>query len=229
MLRRTHCGLFAAVLLVAAQPAATLGWPSLQAGTTTLAGASDPQPAITAYVLRDVRVSAVVLRDAEIIATELFAGIGVAVRWRDWDSPTPVKITALSLEVRVEFDLPADFKPSEGALGCLHYRQPNTVMYVFYRRVERVYHPGATRVVLGYTIAHEMAHHLQGVTRHSTHGILKPFWTTEDFKAMILGKLRFAPEDVDLIRRHLAELASRSPTAKPAGSAPGKRRSQHPV
>jgi hypothetical protein len=73
---------------------------------------------------------------------------------------------------------------------------------VFYDRVQQS-DPNLVTHVLAYTFVHEITHILEGITRHSKHGIMKAHWDTEDRFQIVLGYLDFAPEDFDLIYRGL--------------------------
>lgn len=54
--------------------------------------------------------------------------------------------------------------------------------------------------LLSHVVAHEIAHVLQGVSRHSESGILKARWDREDFFLMQQSRLTFTSLDVGLIR-----------------------------
>jgi hypothetical protein len=54
--------------------------------------------------------------------------------------------------------------------------------------------------LLGYVLAHETAHVLEGAGPHSDEGLMKARWNSRDFERMFLGQLQFAPEDVQRIR-----------------------------
>jgi hypothetical protein len=54
---------------------------------------------------------------------------------------------------------------------------------------------------LSYVLVHEITHILQGISRHSEMGIMKARWTRSDQYPISMGTMRFAPEDVELIRR----------------------------
>jgi len=56
-------------------------------------------------------------------------------------------------------------------------------------------------VGIGYVLAHELAHVMQGVGRHSESGILKAQWSSDDFEEMIFHKLAFTNFDVELIHQ----------------------------
>jgi hypothetical protein len=54
--------------------------------------------------------------------------------------------------------------------------------------------------LMGHVLAHEIAHVLEGVDRHSDEGIMKAHWTNRDYEQMHPHPMQFAPEDVGLIR-----------------------------
>ena len=71
-------------------------------------------------------------------------------------------------------------------------------------------HPSLAGVGVGYVLAHELAHAMQGEARHSESGIMKAHWDTPDFQEMFFQKLAFTAEDVDLIHQGLAARPSRA-------------------
>lgn len=94
----------------------------------------------------------------------------------------------------------------QGAASALAYSTPYgnsaTAIRVFQDRVLL----GKTRrqavSVLAHVMAHEITHVLQGIDRHSDEGVMKAFWSAEDYQKMYSGQLRFAEHDVQLL--HLA-------------------------
>jgi|SRR5215469_9612238 len=89
---------------------------------------------------------------------------------------------------------------------------------VFYDRLQRAY-SGSVATLLAYVIAHEMAHILQSISRHSEKGILKAQWDQEDYKRMKLRLLAFTEIDLQLIRQGIAgnkDLHARAQIAKSA-------------
>jgi hypothetical protein len=102
---------------------------------------------------------------------------------------------------------PADF--SEVALATARpYAESGVRIVIFYDRVVPLlrwkHAPQAT--ILGYVLAHEIAHVLQGIARHSTTGIMRVRWTENDFMQMGLGVFSFTNEDIQLMQRHLTTL-----------------------
>ena len=55
---------------------------------------------------------------------------------------------------------------------------------------------------------HEVAHALQRVERHSEAGIMRAYWTVNDYARMSVRPLPFAQKDVDLIRQRMAARAN---------------------
>ena len=63
---------------------------------------------------------------------------------------------------------------------------------------------GLAAVAPGYVLAHELAHVMQGVARHSESGILKARWSGDDWNEMMIHKLAFTDSDVEMIHQGLA-------------------------
>ncbi len=157
------------------------------------------------------------LRDGQDAAGNIFAGIHVRLtwvqlRWTDQMQPASNAVAdcvgeAATHNIAVEIvpHAPASFSNVALAMA-LPYADSGVRIVVFYDRVEPLlggrHAPQAT--VLGYVLAHEIAHVLQGIARHSETGIMRARWTDNDLKQMGLKELTFTPEDVQLIRRRLA-------------------------
>jgi hypothetical protein len=60
--------------------------------------------------------------------------------------------------------------------------------------------PRLAGILLGHVLAHEIAHVLQGVARHSADGVMKARWSKEDLEIMQLRPLQFEAFDIDLIQ-----------------------------
>lgn len=82
-----------------------------------------------------------------------------------------------------------------------------TLIVVFYDRLLTSLTRSRVPSVLGYVLAHEIAHVLEGISRHSLSGIMKPAWSARDYLEMQWNTLRFTEDDVYLIRRGLEERA----------------------
>jgi hypothetical protein len=64
-------------------------------------------------------------------------------------------------------------------------------------------------------MAHEIAHVLEGVSRHSEEGIMKGYWQQRDYRQMKSGTLPFDPTDVELILAALYKRAAQPAQAEP--------------
>ena len=72
---------------------------------------------------------------------------------------------------------------------------------------------GAPRL-LAYVLAHEIAHVLQAVDRHSETGVMKASWDKGDYFSMGRGRLKFTPSDIGLIRLVLDTRKTQSAASK---------------
>ena len=72
--------------------------------------------------------------------------------------------------------------------------------------------------LLAHAMAHEIAHLLQGINRHSESGILKGHWSGTDCARMAYFPLMFTPEDAILIHRGLEERRARMISSRPGGA-----------
>jgi hypothetical protein len=151
------------------------------------------------------------LRDSQEAATVIFARIRVQLTWKGEKQPASKVVAGCvgeaatdDLAVEIVHRAPASF--SNLALAeAMPYADSGTRIVVFYDRVEPLLqgHHAPQATVLGYVLAHEIAHVLQGIARHSETGIMRANWTDGDFRLMGTRLLTFTPEDVQLIRRRL--------------------------
>jgi hypothetical protein len=135
------------------------------------------------------------------IVSSIFASIGVRIRWQEGERSTG------SFEIRIIERAPGFASP--GAMAST--RLADGTITIFEDRVRqqlRRAHPAAARLGLAYILAHELAHAMQGLGRHSESGILKANWTTDDFTAMLFNKLAFTDFDAALIRQRLSGRAA---------------------
>ena len=126
---------------------------------------------------------------AKVVASDIFAGIGVKILWH-----SPRQCPAEAILITFSNDEPASLLP-----GALAYAMPfeGRHIVVFYDRVKT--RPGSVSCLLGHVIAHEVAHILQGLKRHSEGGIMKAQWDGADYQQMTWKPLQFTDEDVILI------------------------------
>ncbi len=157
-------------------------------------------------IQRDV-LSHEVLWHAEAVASRMFAGIGVSVEWIPGKPPLRRPTGACStrlVEVRLVVRSPEGGSPGRLGYAELSSRFPGRAVIP----VDRLNHavpPDWLPYVMGYVLAHEVTHVLQGVARHSETGVMKARWTFADYTRMVSGKLEFAPLDASIIHIRLAE------------------------
>ena len=138
-----------------------------------------------------------ILEHDKAIVSSIFEGIGVQIRWREGEAGPG------SFGIRVV----EHAAPSASLEAMASTRLADGAITVFADRVRQRLgraHPGAAKIGLAYVFAHELAHAMQGVGRHSEAGILKAQWTNDDFTAMLFHKLAFTEFDATLIRQRLS-------------------------
>ena len=97
----------------------------------------------------------------------------------------------------------AEKAPESSHPGALAYALPyqGGQVVVFLDRVRATVPPSGAPALLAHVIAHEIAHILQGVARHSETGLMKERWEYSDYVEMQRRPLRIAPFDIELIER----------------------------
>ena len=138
---------------------------------------------------------------AEKIATQMFADIGVGIEWyhdrRHCNIPPEEFLDILLSTSASDRQFPGALAYSRLADG-VH-------IVVFYNRVAKMVDPKRVPNLLANVLVHEIAHMLEGISRHSDKGIMKAHWDEADLLQMSSTPLPFTPEDVELIRRGLAQ------------------------
>ena len=130
----------------------------------------------------------------EAKTSKLFATIGVRLEWTEDRRYCHNDFGAVRLSVRREA------APASGPdwLGyALPYDRGQIV--AFYDRVVSSRGIVSIEDMLSYVFAHEIAHILEGISRHSASGIMKASWDNTDRLQMTQGSLTFAPNDIKLI------------------------------
>ena len=139
----------------------------------------------------------IILIQAEQIAHWIFNDIGVSAFWTKsvWRQ-APSSCAA----VEVAFVLHSPKGPHPGELAYTELSQDGrTQIYIFIDRLLGANQHDHEKV-LAHVMAHEIGHALEGVARHSATGVMKAHLSASE---MCYRKLRFAPEDADLIRAGL--------------------------
>jgi hypothetical protein len=171
--------------------------------------------------------SAQLLGPGKVLATGIFGKIGVRLNWRAGELPAAQdaagqEAVQKAFGIRTLEHAPGSATP--GALAAARIvGSAGTEIAVYRDRVQRFLdsHGNLAGVGIGYVLAHELAHVMQGVGRHSESGILKAQWSSDDFEEMIFHKLAFTNFDVELIHQGLTlQVASRR-SALPAEAESG--------
>lgn len=131
---------------------------------------------------------------SESVASRIFANIGVELNWVRGLRDCPEG----AIRMRLSGTTPPQLLP-----GALAYAKPyeGKEIGIFIDRVMMAcsYPPKLCGRILGHVMAHEIAHMVQGMSRHSSDGVMKPKWTPADFATMRVKLLTFDPFDVVLI------------------------------
>jgi hypothetical protein len=169
-------------------------------------------PRVIVYVRQDNLLVAELGR-AEKTAITIFASIGVPVVFRA-GTKDKSKEESVSIEMQLDVRVPAQFHA-----GAMAYAMPfgisGTLIHVFCERVRNTSPDSGTGTILGHVMAHEIAHVLEGVNRHSVEGVMKARWEIPDYRLMRSGTLPFDPADEELIHSTLEKGATQSKRAEP--------------
>ena len=178
----------------------------LLVGIHARAGEIGPTPSRTVKIcIESGPGEPLVLLQAQATASRIFAAIGVAIDWH-----RTVHDCRKSTEDTIHIHLSAGVNP-EHYPGALAYAELSGAGYVevFYDRVVAIVAARRVAVVLGHVLAHEAAHILEDVNRHSAQGLMKAHWVGNDYLDMAWKPLTFTSEDADLIHRGIDQRASR--------------------
>lgn len=177
------------------------------AGMPCLAGSAG---CVTVRMQGSIEVPFRTLQAAQLWNTQLFQEIGVALKWAE---ATRNRSTETCASITLEFasNTPASMLP--GALAfATPYQLHGTRIRIFVDRVLAGQRTGnLAELQLGYVMAHEIGHILEGVSRHSETGVMK---ACVPGVKLITTNLTFAREDVPLIHNGLSKLVKDAREAK---------------
>jgi hypothetical protein len=170
---------------------------------------------VTVYVQGLSVVPAPVLNRAQVLANEIFAGVGVQIDWRRGQPNRSLSRNEKPIVVEMITDTPRKLKP-----GALAFARPYEGVHItlFYDRVRAATEPELTPNVLAHVLVHEITHILQGTCRHSDSGVMKARWTHTDYMEMGQKPLSFTEEDMQLIRSGLIARATPGTLVATAGT-----------
>jgi hypothetical protein len=166
------------------------------AAFTAVATNAEEKIAIDVYI-SDKISSTKILEHHKAIVSSIFDRAGVQICWHGGQAGPQ------SFGIRLVGNAP----PSASSEALASTRLTVAEITVYYDRVRRILSRaplGTANVALAYVFAHELAHAMEGIARHSESGILKARWSNDDFEAMILNEFAFTDTDIDLIRKGLS-------------------------
>jgi hypothetical protein len=195
-----------------------LAWPGTAFGQSPRKTSSKPKRhsggyQINLYLVNSQVVPAAVLAKAESMAARIFANIGISVAWKIGKAREPQSDAEMIIEIQLDSGEPLEFHA-----GALAYAMPygitGTRIHVFCDRVISIESPALSGPYLGHVIAHEITHVLEGISRHSPHGVMKAQWDLGDFYQMVFQPMQFDADDVELIRIGIERRAQSSQTSE---------------
>jgi hypothetical protein len=154
---------------------------------------------------------------AELMASKMFAHIGVKLSWRLRNS-CPAGDT-----IQIGVSLKTSATEHSGALGhALPYEGVHIV--VFYDRIRHLANGDLRASLLAHVLVHEITHVLEGVDRHSETGVMKAVWTEADYAQMRANPLPFTDWDIQLIHKGLESRGRRLAAVDRAPQMPSQER-----
>jgi hypothetical protein len=140
---------------------------------------------------------------AETMASGMLREVGVGLEWRDSERSCK---SAGPGAIVVKLLPHAAISAPPVALAWAYYRE-GVHIEVFLDRISPA--PANLQILLlAHVLVHEIAHILQGISRHSATGMMKAQWDPDDYYEMRSHPLRFTAEDIRLIHAGLAARAA---------------------
>ena len=140
---------------------------------------------------------------AKGMVSKMFAAIQVTIDWRVRLEDCPAQAVRITL---------SDAAPPGVDPKALAYAMPyeGSHVVILSQRINEDQSLTRARALTAHVMAHEIAHILQGVARHSESGVMKANWTQSDRVRMASKPLSFTDEDILLIHKGLAARAARA-------------------
>jgi len=173
------------------------------------------QPSVEIYVYNQAGVSGEVLSQAEQDATRIFRVSGVRTTWLECSTAEVAGTDCRGLPQPGDIVLQIVHetrKLKADVFGAAFLGQDGTGEYtnVFYDRVNELNRGWTVPLaeVLGHVMAHEVGHLLLGLNSHSTLGIMRGYWDSDELKAIERGRLLFSSAQSKVMRGKLAAITA---------------------
>jgi len=139
--------------------------------------------------------SALLLGSGTVLASGIYEKIGVHLNWCS-SAPKAAMPGRTVYSIRTLAHAPESVAGDALASSEL-FVTGGTEITIYKDRMARFLdnNQSLRSVAAGYVLAHELAHLMQGVARHSDSGILKAHWNTDEYKEMFFRKLAFTEAD----------------------------------
>jgi hypothetical protein len=177
-------------------------------------GAATATVRVTVSVYNDAKVPAEAVASAEAAASRIFRHAGLEVKWiacapsGDTTSNSPdCRRAAFPTHLHVRI-LSHSRNLAGSTLGISYLGADGIGCYsdIFFAPVTALHSSSGQEVgsILGYVMAHEIAHLLLGTNSHSVVGIMKARWQAEDLRSAKKGELLFSLAQSQTMRERLA-------------------------
>jgi hypothetical protein len=154
---------------------------------------------IAVYVKDSAAVQPADLSRAMVKAAELLSAAGIEIEWHRGEPRSRNQDFRRPILVHIVSGIPGypHGYPHSGALAFAQAYE-GVHLTVLYDRVLQTM-PGSPQIILGYVLAHEITHLLEGICRHSDSGVMKAAWSRADYFNMRRGGFALDSEDIELI------------------------------
>ena len=179
----------------------------------------DKKPAVTIQIHDYWHVSSQSLTRARDIVTAKYERIGVRMEWmgvvqqREWHPGSPSRASTSHMPIAqvtliiLTPKMAARGHVEEGALGfaAVPTEGMGRIAYAIYDRVRDTAARAAMNEddLLGFVIAHEIAHLMLPRGSHADGGLMRGHWNVRDFRQTDVLALEFSPEQASEIRSTL--------------------------
>lgn len=175
---------------------------------------ADPSGEVHVFVRGAAQVNLLVLQRAQQQASAMLQSAGIRVVWK---SGRPDNTACCHPQVVLEYSV--DRTDRSQAPDVMAYAFPygtgsGGINILYHRIVSKRRRP---EKLLAHVIVHEVTHMLQGFGRHADNGIMKAYWTPEDYQQMESAPLAFTADDILFIQIGMAKRIAAASREKASG------------